>query len=102
MNTLEEIINILYDKSQKVEINPRGHFADGCWYPCQEFFPFSNKICGPSKKYPFSFLKHCRSKKFITRLLTYCKPPTVEEAVKIYVNGNVKVYSNIESYILKD
>lgn len=77
----------------------------GCWYPYENFMvPGSFDVREPSRKYPFSFLSHARTKKYALLLFNH-KPSlylflqnipvvrvgiTKQEALKLIIHETAK------------
>ena len=102
---LKEIINEVYSLSKERKIHPCGSpakkFVKGSkWYPAKILCEHMNAVYPPSNAYPFTYLLHCRTKKFITRLFTHYKIKTLEQALKLYTEATYISISNAEDFIL--
>ncbi len=100
---LKEIINEVYSLSKERKINPcidGGFDSSRIWYPAKILEAQMGPISSPSRSYPFSYLRHCRTKKFITRLFTHYKIKTLEQALKLYTEATYISISNAEDFIL--
>jgi hypothetical protein len=61
----------MYESRQSRETHPDGSFdSAGRWYPSDdEECPCCMDIRSPSRAYPFSLMRHCRTRKHIRNLL---------------------------------
>lgn len=90
--TIETIISQVFEQAKTRMIHPYGKFDHAKrWEPkgllaahCE-----SGYIRSPSRAYPFSLMVHCRTKKFITKLLTAHNVTTIEAALKLYQWGKL-------------
>lgn len=101
--TTDEIILSVYNEAKERKIHPSGTFDKAKrWYPDDAFKPFVDEVRSPTRGYPFSLMAHCRTRKFIKKLMMFCRPVTIEEAIDIYCSGGntVKQKSNAERFIL--
>ena len=87
---MEEIINEVWFLSRTEKINPCGTF-DYCrrWEPNKLFKRHMGCVRKPTGNWPFSKLIHCRTRKFITKLLTFYNVKTLEQALTIYTKGKI-------------
>lgn len=104
--SLEDIVNELYDLVKQGK-----HIPCGEWSHClgrlewRPFYPFCNyiEIAGLnflSLKYPSQLYKHCKTKKFIRKLLTGYNVRTLEQALILYEKAEYVPISNAEVFIL--
>lgn len=68
---MNDKINELYKLRQSRKLHPNGYFdKGGRWYPHDdERRPCCDSIRHPSRRFPYSLLTHCRTKRHITMLL---------------------------------
>ena len=87
---MKEIINQLFELSKERKVHPSGSFdAQKRWYPDPVLYKEVGSIRMPSRAYPFSFMVHCRTKKFIARLLEKYKPANLEQAIDLYTRSTI-------------
>jgi hypothetical protein len=70
--TEKEVVEYLYEQRQSRELHPCGDFDNqGRWYPDEEEEECDccESVRTPSRKWPYSKMVHCRSKKHIKNLV---------------------------------
>ena len=101
---LEKIITEVYHLSKAREIHPCRHSKqytrEKKWYPAEIFLEHMDDVRAPTYNYPFSYLLHCRTKKFISNLFAHYKIKTLEQGLKLYNDGVYIPISNAEDFIL--
>jgi len=81
----KSIINEVYRQAKNREIHPSGDFdSKKRWYPSDLLYNYTESVRTPSAAWPFSYMQHCRTKKFITRLITELNIVSLEDAIKTY------------------
>lgn len=87
---IKKIAAELYALSKARQIHPKGHFDSGKrWYPNETLKAVMGSIRAPSRRWPFSYLTHARTKAFITRLLTHYGVKDFDSARALYTKGDI-------------
>jgi hypothetical protein len=90
MENTKEIINTIYEMAKNREIHPCGAFDKAKrWQPCDVLEGYMGSVRTPSRSYPFSYMIHCRTKKYITTMVTESNIKTIEEAINLYTKGSL-------------
>ncbi len=85
---LKNIVETVYQKAQAREIHPCGSFdGSGRWYPASVFHGAIDSVRSPSRRWKYSYMQHCRTKKAIKKLCESVGVKTCEEALKLYQYG---------------
>lgn len=79
MNT-DLVEKIYYRRKERID-HPDGHFdGGGRWYPSEEErCECCDSIRGPSRRWPWSYMQHCRTKKHIKNLVAKLEGQPVAE-----------------------
>ena len=84
----KEIINEIYQQAKEREIHPSGDFdKKKRWYPDFAIERYTDGVRTPSAAWPFSLMTHCRTKKFIKKMVEESGVKTLEEALILYTKG---------------
>jgi len=85
---MKEIITEIYQQAKNREINPCGDFDNKKrWYPCDTLKVYTDCVRTPSAAWPFSYMIHCRTKKFIKKMVEGSGVKTLEDALLLYTMG---------------
>jgi len=94
MKTLDkktQITNALFLLAKNREVNPAGTFDNaGRWYPEDIFYAHMSSVRSPSRAYPYAYMLHCRTKKFIRNLVSAYDFKKLETAKLFYRTGIIK------------
>lgn len=80
----KQIINKLFERSKNREIHPSGSTSHGKWYPSSLLDKSMGSVRSPSHRWPWSYMTHCRNKKFISKFVNDNNLETYEQAEKAY------------------
>ena len=106
---LEKIIEEVYQRAKRNEIEPWGDVINGTsrrrWIQAGIFNPFITLTQFPymsceSSQYPCPIYAHCKTKRFIRRLLTGYNVKTLDQALSLYTEAEYMPISNAEEFIL--
>ncbi|MBH05161.1 MAG: hypothetical protein CMJ20_02450 [Phycisphaeraceae bacterium] len=76
----QKAIAAVYELLKTRAIHPSGKFdKGGRWFPCEANADLVGHIRSPSRSWPYSYLKACRSKKFVKAVAEKYNAQTVEE-----------------------
>jgi len=84
----KSIINEVYRQAKNREIHPSGDFdSKKRWYPCAVLDAYADGVRIPSAAWPFSLMVHCRTKKFIKKMVEESGVKTLDDALTLYTKG---------------
>lgn len=108
---LKKIIEEVYQRAKNDEIEPCGEVSGDryyrAWLPAEIFTPFMTitrlpRLSFQFLQFPSPMYTHCKTKKFIRKLLTYYKVKTLEQALDLYTKAEYIPISNGEYFILNN
>ena len=85
---MKEIINKIFEMAKSREIHPSGDLDKaGRWYPDDLLSALMDSVRSPTRSYPWSYMSHCRTKKFIKKCVEKYQFTSLEEALAFYRTG---------------